>query len=119
MALRGPTRRRDELDQTSSVFTPVGGVVNIREPVLNRDDRRHADSQRHDTHEGERSGLRQRSAGINQITPDIREPVHDARFTLLYKVVCVNSDRSNLPPTPVRPLPIPRPDRDSGAPLQS
>jgi hypothetical protein len=34
--------------------------------VLNRDDRRHAEAQRHDTHEGEGPRFRQRPDGMNR-----------------------------------------------------
>ena len=73
-----------------SVFTPGGGIVEYSRDVRNRDDGRHADSQRHDTHERERPSLRQRAAGINQITPDTVEHIHDSTTEpLLCKVVYV------------------------------
>jgi len=38
--------------------------------IWNRDDGRHADSQRHDAHKGKRSSSCQRAGGMNQVIPD-------------------------------------------------
>ena len=60
------TRRRDDFDQSLRVH-PGRRHPEYSRPVRNRDDQRHADAERHDADDCERSSLRQRSAGMNQV----------------------------------------------------
>ena len=62
--------RRVDFDQSLG-FHATRRYREYSREIRNRDDGRHADSQRHDAHKRKSSSFCQRAAGMNQVIPDI------------------------------------------------